>query len=530
MLFSGVSAFAAPTITPIGYDPGRYEGWTSLSEGLIGVYDENGNGGYINQAGEIIIPMQFNYCYDFNDGIARVTSIIGTDAGGNNTYDTHYIDKNGNFINDEDYGKTRDFSEGLAGVEKDGLFGFINTNGELVIDYKYDAVQDFEGGVAIVETADGVVLIDKSGNEVSDYHGAIFRLADDRFLAGVDEVFGFTPATTAGALMDETGKLYTDFIYSSMAPYSDGLSKAFKDGVSSYINMNGEEELVVADNIKLAGDFSEGLAPFDGGYINKSGEIVISADYDYLGKFSNGYAVVENHSDYTAHVIDKNGNIVSPEVYNNATDFEDGHSVARKGELSKAGLIDTNFNTILPFEYAYIYYQGDNIFIGEIQDENTYKSEFFIIDLNDGITINKIIAISTPSAILMDSEEISMEAYNIDGNNYFKLRDLASLVNGTEKQFEISWNGETNAIDMTSGENYTAVGGEMGKGDGVDKEGTESTASVYLDGEKISLTAYNIGGNNYFKLRDVADVIDFGVIYDEATKNIRIDTSSSYVD
>ena len=138
-------------------------------------------------------------------------------------------------------------------------------------------------------------------------------------------------------------------------------------------------------------------------------------------------------------------------------------------------------------------------------------------------------AVPTSSIVLVDSKEVSFEAYNINGNNYFKLRDIAMVVNGTDKQFQVGWDGEANAISLTTGESYTAVGGELQvTDDKVDKTANPNTSKVYLDGKEVNFTAYNIGGNNYFKLRDVAAIIDFGVTWDGNTNTIGIDTSIGY--
>ena len=113
-------------------------------------------------------------------------------------------------------------------------------------------------------------------------------------------------------------------------------------------------------------------------------------------------------------------------------------------------------------------------------------------------------------------------------NNYFKLRDLAFVLSGTEKQFEVGWDEKNNAISLTSGKQYTVVGGEMvGKGEGA-KIPVPTTSKIYLDGKEISFTAYNIGGNNYFKLRDIGQAFDFGVTWDGTKNTIVIDTSKSY--
>ena len=55
-----------------------------------------------------------------------------------------------------------------------------------------------------------------------------------------------------------------------------------------------------------------------------------------------------------------------------------------------------------------------------------------------------------------------------------------------------------------------------------------TTQAFYLDGEKISLIAYLIGGNNYVKLRDIGRAVDFGVTYDAATNSVCIDSAQHY--
>ncbi len=140
-----------------------------------------------------------------------------------------------------------------------------------------------------------------------------------------------------------------------------------------------------------------------------------------------------------------------------------------------------------------------------------------------------VTALVTSSKVLVDGEDILFDAYNINGNNYFKLRDLAMVINGTTKQFGVTWDGEKNAINLVTGESYIEVGGELAKGDGEDKTGILNTAKIYKDGEEIQLVAYNINGNNYFKLRDVAETFNIGVTWDEETKTVGIDTSTDYI-
>jgi hypothetical protein len=132
----------------------------------------------------------------------------------------------------------------------------------------------------------------------------------------------------------------------------------------------------------------------------------------------------------------------------------------------------------------------------------------------------------TASSILLNGVKASLEAYNIKDNNYFKLRDLAKLLNGGAKQFEVTWDASKNAVSILTNHAYTPVGGELiPSGSTSIKYAALSASKVTIDGIGASLTAYRIDGNNYFKLRDVAAVINFEVIWDKSRNTIVITTT-----
>lgn len=135
----------------------------------------------------------------------------------------------------------------------------------------------------------------------------------------------------------------------------------------------------------------------------------------------------------------------------------------------------------------------------------------------------------SPHAIYVDGTKANVAAYEINGYNYFKLRDIAAIVNGSEKQFEVIWNNDAQRIDLTSGKAYTIVGGELGAIGSASKKAESSTAVVYKDNVKMGYTGYNIDDNNYYKLRDVCESFDIGVNWDGANQRVDILTDESYV-
>lgn len=55
-----------------------------------------------------------------------------------------------------------------------------------------------------------------------------------------------------------------------------------------------------------------------------------------------------------------------------------------------------------------------------------------------------------------------------------------------------------------------------------------SAQTFYVGNEKVELEAYVINGNNYVKLRDVGQVVDFGVTYDGTTNSVHIQPREPY--
>lgn len=138
-------------------------------------------------------------------------------------------------------------------------------------------------------------------------------------------------------------------------------------------------------------------------------------------------------------------------------------------------------------------------------------------------------AYPTNSSVLINGTRVPFEAYTIENRTYFKLRDLAMAFNGGEKQFEVDWDASVKAINLPTGQPYTASGGELTLTvyQGI-KNAALSTAKVYINGAEVNLRAYVIDGRTYFRLQDLGSALDFGITWDGAANNININTASDY--
>ena len=118
--------------------------------------------------------------------------------------------------------------------------------------------------------------------------------------------------------------------------------------------------------------------------------------------------------------------------------------------------------------------------------------------------------------------------YKIGDSNYFKIRDVAALLNGTEKQFAVGYDGGKNAVTATTGQGYDKQSGDLaGAATGGGQSADPSNDAIYVDGQKITAEVYKINGSNYFKLRDLGKALNFYVGW-SAERGMYIETGKPY--
>lgn len=188
--------------------------------------------GFVNEKGDVIIPVKYFGAYDFSEGRARV--YINGHWG--------VINNKGQFIVKPVYDYLWDYREGMtcAMKQKDTkeLWGYLNTDGVEVIEMKYDYAFPFSDGLAIVRWGD------------------LFK-NDLRFI-------------------DQSGKVKYKIPYKDIYPFSEGLACFYESGKWGYINQNFE--VAIAPRFDSPSSFKGGLAlvTVDGKlmYIDHAGTVV----------------------------------------------------------------------------------------------------------------------------------------------------------------------------------------------------------------------------------------------------------------
>lgn len=136
----------------------RFHEVDNFSDGLAAV-DLCEHCSYINANGDEVIHGPFRHCYRFSDGVAKVELSEGKFG---------FIDKDGKVLaNLSSGGEFQLLSDGLMASEKPGSgVGFVDRSGTFVIPPRYAFVQPFSEGLAAVKEDELWGYIDKQGKTV----------------------------------------------------------------------------------------------------------------------------------------------------------------------------------------------------------------------------------------------------------------------------------------------------------------------------------------------------------------------------
>lgn len=136
------------------------------------------------------------------------------------------------------------------------------------------------------------------------------------------------------------------------------------------------------------------------------------------------------------------------------------------------------------------------------------------------------------SWVFVDGKQVDIGAYLIQGSNYMKLRDIAYILRGTEAEFDVAWYQDKNLIEIKPDEKYSIQGGEISPLTAATATASSSQVMSKLPGVfsgptevHFAPTAYVVDGNNFYRLRDVAQMAGFTVSWDSASGSVNIATN-----
>jgi hypothetical protein len=287
------------------------------------VVAKDGKSGFIDKTGKVVIPFQFDSAQSFYEGLALVT------LKGKN----FFIDTTGRVLFEAKYGVIGNFSEGLCAVnigEKripniglisdPGKWGYIDKTGKLAIPMKYTHAETFSEGLAAIKDGD-------KGAFINHDMKTVFEVPLDVTLGFHEGIVGVLDRGTL-AYFDRNGKQISPPLgYGPKShSFSEGLVPVEIKGKTGFMDRTGK--IVIEPQFEDAEDFSEGLAPvkvrsdettwcprepsgsrkgftMKWGYVDKTGKIVIPAEFESADPFSEGLGAINQCDE--GFFIDKTG-------------------------------------------------------------------------------------------------------------------------------------------------------------------------------------------------------------------------------
>ena len=134
-----------------------------------------------------------------------------------------------------------------------------------------------------------------------------------------------------------------------------------------------------------------------------------------------------------------------------------------------------------------------------------------------------ITAVLSPQSFYVNNKPVEMTAYSIGDNNYIRLRDIGKAVD-----FYVFYDHSTDAVYLYNSVEYMESADLQPP---VIREVADAELSGQMfrvNNEPYAMLAYSINDNNYVKLRDVGEALNFCVSYDAETDSVVIDKSLPY--
>lgn len=124
---------------------------------------------------------------------------------------------------------------------------------------------------------------------------------------------------------------------------------------------------------------------------------------------------------------------------------------------------------------------------------------------------------ATNQKVKLDGKDVVIYGYNIDGYNYFKLRDLAAVLKDSKAKFGVEYKDAM--VTLTKGADYKVAETDQKEVKAMSK-GMITNDKVMVGDKALTAMAYKVDDSNYYKLRDLGEALGFGVDFDKATNTV----------
>ena len=286
-----------------------------------------------------------------------------------------YSDSIGNWLIKPTYDDAGFFYNGIAGLEQNGKLGLINKKNEQIVGFIFDEIET-DKELFVVSSNDHLGIINRNGDFVFDTIFEDISILDEGFICAqkdslyafydrngnpltqevYDDVLNFQngvcPVSMNGqrGLINKEMKLLIPCMYEGIYVFSDSIFITInKDELRQLRNAQGE---IINDSLfqeihPLINGFAICIKDNRIGYLNNKGVQIISnkydpfIDYDILGNFNNGKAVVSKDKKFG--IIDTTGQFVLKTSHDFIKSLGRYYGIQKKDKWT---LINSSFETI----------------------------------------------------------------------------------------------------------------------------------------------------------------------------------------
>lgn len=327
---SSLLALAAIALVAAALFYGRHFLPGESGSSLYPAFDSDGNVGYIDRAGNVVVPTKFG------GGNTEMLDLLGDKSTSELiAFETIFNSYAGNeyFVSSAD---------GSVPVFSGGKCGYVDTKGNAVIDAQFDSCEPFVDGVAVVTSGDKRGVIDQTGRVVAQpqYDTSWLYYTEGKLVVQSGDKSGF---------IDKTGAVAVNIQYDDVLPFTEGMAAVEENDKWGFIDSSGT--MAINPQYDDVLPFTEDVAAVRSGqqweFINKNGSAAISAQFDRAWSFMNGLAAVESGGQYG--YIDHKGNYVIQPQFQFALPFTGDYACVQSG--GKWGYIDKKGAFVIPPQF-----------------------------------------------------------------------------------------------------------------------------------------------------------------------------------
>lgn len=298
----------------------EYEGLEEFSDGLS-VALRDGKFGYINKAGEVVIPFEYEDAEAFKNGRAIVKK----------GQDYFLIDRSGNKSSNY-YDQISDFTENLAIVKGNNLYGAIDRAGAVEIALQYKRLGDFSEDLAFAQKDEKYGYVDRKGHPVISFlydWAESFKLSLAR--VKFNNKFG---------LINKSGEFVLSPVYDRIDEPVNGVYVIYKNNFYGFADSIGcllsEVNNLNASNEKATeltnGKWMRLILEDEQFLMNKNGKLLSEKEpYEeiYIPRYGLSKVFI---NDKYGFVNERNKPVIKP-IYDDVEDFEDSICIVKKKDV-----------------------------------------------------------------------------------------------------------------------------------------------------------------------------------------------------